>query len=108
MTNLHLGALPKQKLDTEAGSQFPMQLGPFIYPGVPETAAEESQTQHGIYRRLMAACSHARHPRTQIGTRYILQYPKRLLKICANQMYDVSLFPQCVGCQVTFILTGLY
>jgi len=24
MTNLHLGSLPKQKIDTEVGSQFPM------------------------------------------------------------------------------------
>lgn len=108
MTNLHLGALPKQKIDTEVGSQLPMRLGPFIYPGVSETSAEESQTQHVIYRRLMAACSHARYPRTRTGTRHVLQHLKCLLKISANQTYDVSLFPQYAGCQVTFILSGLY
>lgn len=61
MTNLHLGTLPKQKLGTEVGSQFPMQIGPFIYSGVSDVQRNLRHSM-SLYKRLMAACSHAQYP----------------------------------------------
>lgn len=53
MTNLDVDAVPKQKSETKAGSQFFTQLEPFVYPGVSEAspegcqAAQDLQATHG-------------------------------------------------------------
>lgn len=48
MTNFDVGALPKQKLETKAGSQVFTQLGPFLYPGVSEAPPEGRQTARDL------------------------------------------------------------